>query len=275
VVVVSNNATNRELPVCTNGRKEDIGSGATLYNFLAMKTPIALFVCSVLSLACLGQTKDSVEWGEKFNSDGATLVVKEAGRNRASGQTVITYNLFVSGLPKDVEYTLWVRPVGSDPQAVADAFINKDGLVVSVLSDAAHNVAEDPINLKVVAGHGEPKQFAVIAGRYRVFGQVVPFPIAKTSGPCSISATMMGQNYSTVSVTVTGLQSKEEFQIVQRSGSEGAQTKATATEDGTYSTLVFPFVKGQSSGKLKFSVTAKACAVSLEVPWGQGSYAIQ
>ena len=275
MVVVSNNATNRELPVCTNGRKEDIGSGATLYNFLAMKTPIALFVCSVLSLACLGQTKDSVEWGEKFNSDGATLVVKEAGRNRANGQTVITYNLFVSGLPKDVEYTLWARPVGSDPQAVADAFINKDGLVVSVLSDAAHNVAEDPINLKVVAGHGEPKQFAVIAGRYRVFGQVVPFPIAKTSGPCSISATMMGQNYSTVSVTVTGLQSKEEFQIVQRSGSEGAQTKATAAEDGTYRTLVFPFVKGQSSGKLKFSVTAKACAVSLEVPWGQGSYAIQ
>lgn len=276
-MVVSNNATNRELPASTDSQKEASGSGPTLYNFLAMKTPIALFVCCVLSLACLGQTKDSVEWGEKFNSDGATLVVKEAGRNRANGQTVITYNLFVSGLPKDVEYTLWARPVGSDPQAVADAFINKDGLVVSVLSDAAHNVAEDPINLKVVAGHGEPKQFAVIANdsRYRVFGQVVPFPIAKTTGPCSISVTMMGQNYSAVSVTVTGLQSKEEFQIVQRSGSEGAQTKATAAEDGTYRTLVFPFVKGQSSGKLKFSVTAKACAVSLEVPWGQGSYAIQ
>jgi hypothetical protein len=91
--------------------------------------------------------KDKMEWGEEFNSNGATLVLREAGRSRASGQTVITYNLFVSGLPKDVEYTLWMRLVGGDPQAVADAFINKDGLVVSVLADAANNVAEDPINL--------------------------------------------------------------------------------------------------------------------------------
>ena len=225
----------------------------------------------------MGQMKDNVEWGEKFNSDGATLVVKEAGRNRASGQTVITYNLYVSGLPKDAEYTLWVRPVGANPQAVADAYINKDGLVVSVLSDPAHNVAEDPINLKVVAGRGEPKQFAVIAndGQFRVFGQVVPFPIRNTSGPCSISATMMAQNYSVVSVVVTGLQSKEDFQVIQRSGSEEAQAKATATEDGTYKTLVFPFVKGQPTGKLKFSVTAKACALMIEVPWGQGSYTAQ
>ena len=241
-----------------------------------MKAP-ALVVCCVLSVACWGQTRDSSEWGEKFNSDGATLVLKEAGRNRVGGQTVITYNVFVSGLPDDVEYTLWVRPVGGNPQAVADALINKDGLIVSELSDPAHNVPEDPINLKIVAGRGEPKQVAIISndGRYRVFGQVVPFPIEKTLGGCTISATMMGQNYSGVLVVVTGLQSKEEFQITQRSGTESAQTKATAAADGTYRTLVLPFVKGQSSGKLKFAVSAKACTVDIEAPWGQGSYAIQ
>jgi len=218
-----------------------------------------------------------MEWGEKFNSNGATLVLKEAGRSRASGQTVITYKLFASGLPKDVEYTLWMRLVGANPQAVANAFINKDGLVVNAMSDPVHNVAEDPINLRLVAGRGEPKQFAVIAndGGYQVFGQVVPFPIEKTGGPCSISATMVGQNYSAVSIVVTGLQSKEEFQIDQRSGSEAGRAKATAAEDGTYRTLVFPFVKDQSSGKFKFGVTAKACAVGVEVPWGQGSYVIQ
>jgi len=58
-------------------------------------------------------------------------------------------------------------------------------------------------------------------------------------GPCSISATMVGQNYSAVSIVVTGLQSKEEFQIDQRSGSEAGRAKATAAEDGTTGPLSF------------------------------------
>ncbi len=218
-----------------------------------------------------------MDWGEKFNSTGATLAVKELGRSRVNGQTIVTYNLFVSGLPRDAEYTLWTKLVGGNPQAVADAFINKDGLVVNVLSDPAHNVAEDPINVRVVAGLGEPKQFAVVAndGRYRVFGEVVPFPIEKTDGPCSISATMTGANYQSVFVVVTGLQPKEEFQTIQQSGNEGGSSKATAAADGSFRSVLFPFVKGQPSGTLRFKVNAKACAVDFQLPWGQGSYAIQ
>jgi hypothetical protein len=242
-----------------------------------MKTLTTLFVCCVLCATCFPQTESKLDWGEKFNSNGATLVIKEGARSRVNGKTVVTYNLFVSGLPTNADYTLWIKVVGKNPQAVADAFINKDGLVVNVLSDPAHNVVEDPVNLKVVAGRGEPKQFAVIAkdGRYRVFGQVVPFPIERASGPCNISATMMGTDYYGVFVVVTGLQPNEEFQTIQQSGSEGGTTKATAAADGSYRTLVFPFVKGQSTGTLRFGVAAKVCAVDVEVPWGQGSYAIQ
>jgi hypothetical protein len=221
--------------------------------------------------------ESKMDWGEKYNSSGATLVIKELGRSRVNGQTMVTYNLFVSGLPRDAQYTLWTKLVGGSPQAAADAFINKDGLVVNVLSDPAHNVAEDPINLRVLAGRGEPRQFAVIAndGRYRVFGQVVPFPIEQANGPCNISATMMGPNYQAIFVVVTGLQPKEEFQTIQQSGNEGATIKATAFADGSYRALLFPFVKGQPSGTVRFKVIAKVCAVDVEVPWGQGSYTIQ
>ena len=165
-----------------------------------------------------------MDWGEKFNSKGATLVVKEGGRSRVNGQTVITYNLFASGLPRNAEYTLWTRLAGRNPQAVADAFINKDGLVVNVLADPAHNVAEDPINLKVVAGLGESKQFAVISndGQYQAFGQVVPFPIEKTAGPCNISATMLGPSYfnfaySALAAMKMGMSWSASFQSVRKS----------------------------------------------------------
>ena len=242
-----------------------------------MRKLIALFFFFPVLHACFGQTQDKVEWGEKFNSAGATLLLKETGRIRANNQTVVTYSLIAAGLPKNVEYTLWTRLPGGSPQAVADALINKDGLVVSVLADAGKNIVEDPINLKVVAGRGEPKQFGLIANDadYRAFGQAVPFPIENTAGPCRISATMMARNYSAILIVITGLQANEDLQIEQRSGSEGGQGKASAGADGTYQTLIFPAVKGQASGKQRFSATAKSCNVALETPWGEGSYVIQ
>jgi hypothetical protein len=242
-----------------------------------VKTVLALLGCCVFSLSCFGQAKDRVAWGEKFNSQGATMTIKENGRTRVNGQTVITYHLFVSGLPNDLDYVLWSKLPGTDPQTVADAFINKDGLIVNVLADPAHNVAEDPIDLKVVAGRGELKQFGLVSndGKYRVFGEVVPFPIETTSGPCSISVTMLGPNYSAVNVVVTGLPPKEEIQIHQQSGNERGDSKATAAADGSYRATIFPVVKGQPSGKLTFAVTAKTCGVGIAIPWGQGSYAIQ
>src|SRR5215469_674127 len=242
-----------------------------------MKTIIAFLISFVSSTASFGQVPDKNEWGEKFNSNGATLVLKESGRTRINGQTVVSYSLFASGLPKDVDYTLWTRLVGRDPQGVANAFINKDGLVVNVLADPAHKIAEDPINLKVVAGIGEPKQFALISndGRYRVFGQSVPFPIENTVGACHISATMLAANYSAVFIVVEGLQPKEELLIDSQSEGEVLHNKAAATDQGAYQSAIFPSVKGKRAGMTRFHITAKSCRVGVEFPWGESSYKVQ
>jgi hypothetical protein len=90
-----------------------------------------------------------------------------------------------------------------------DAYINQTGLVVNALADPAHNIAEDPIDLLVFAGLGEPKEFALISDddKYRAFASVVPFPIEDSMGPCKLSATMSAPNYWGVTVVVTGLQS--------------------------------------------------------------------
>ncbi len=165
-----------------------------------MKTIITLLISAVFSFACFAQSPDKMEWGEKYNTSGANLMLKAVRRTPTNGQTVVTYNLYAIGLPKDVEYTLWVKLAGEQPQASADALINKDGLVVNVLAEPAKGIHEDPIDLQVLAGRGEPKLFALISedARYRVFGQATPFPIEKISGPCRLSATMMGPNYTGV-----------------------------------------------------------------------------
>jgi hypothetical protein len=112
---------------------------------------------------------------------GQSSLTKEVGRTTIQGRTVVTYNLFASGLPRDQHYVLCILNVGGDPQPVADAYLNGDGKVVNVLADPAHNVAEDPIDAKAFGGKGEPIQFALISDEHhlRAFTQVIPFPWRK------------------------------------------------------------------------------------------------
>lgn len=123
-----------------------------------MKVVIAFLFPLIFTITSFAQAPDKKEWDEKFNSNGAKLALKESGRNRKMGQTAVSYSLYAYGLSKDEDYTLWTWAVGSDPEAVADAYINKDGLVVNALADPVRKIAEDPINLVVFAGRGEPEE---------------------------------------------------------------------------------------------------------------------
>jgi hypothetical protein len=216
-------------------------------------------------------------WGEEFNTAGANLEFHETERSHISGRTVVTYNLLVSGLPHDTQYVLWTRLVGRDPQPAADALLNHEGKVVSQLADRQRNLAEDPINLKVFAGKGEPKGFGLISkdGRFRVFAQAIPFPIDVSSGPCHLSAVMTQENYLGLFIRITGFQPGEDMVIETQSQAERLQSKAKASEQGTYNSALFPSVKGKRSGKVWFNVTAHTCKVGIELPWGEGSYELQ
>jgi hypothetical protein len=242
-----------------------------------MKAMTAFLIPFIFSVTCFAQVPDKKEWGEKFNSNGARLDFKESGRDRIKGQTAVTYSSFAYGLPKDDDYTLWTWIVGSDPEGATDAYINRDGLVVNVLADPLQKIAEDPLNLIVFAGRGEPKKFALISndGHYRAFGQVVPFPIENVVGPCHISAEMLAPNYFTVLVVLSGLQPNEGLQIDSQSAGEGGAIKTAATDQGTYYSVLLPFVKGKRSGITRWNVTAKLCSIGVEFPWGESSYKIQ
>lgn len=235
----------------------------------------AILLNSADFLAQTAPTRD--QWGERFNSQGAKLTYKELGRTFVSGRTVVTYNLFASGLPKGQHWVLWVLNVGGEPQPTADAYINEGGKVVNVLAEPQRHVLEDPINVKVFGGRGEPIQFGLISDddRFRVFAQIVPFPMEVRSGPCHLSAIQTGPYYSGVLIRVTGLQPNEDLIIDQQSESEGAQTKAKADDQGNYNAVVLPTVKGKRSGKARFNVGSKSCKVGIEFPWGDVSYKYQ
>ena len=205
------------------------------------------------------------------------MTYKEVARTKFQGKTIITYNLFASGLPKDKNYVLCILNVGNEPRAAANAYLNADGKMVSVLADPAQHVAEDPINAKVLGGKGEPIQFALISDddQLRAFTEIIPFPMEESAGPCHLSAIETGPYYFGVLIRLTGFQPDEELSLEQRSENEGGESKAKADANGNYNAALFPFVKGKRSGKARFFVTAKSCKIGIEFPWGEGSYQYQ
>jgi hypothetical protein len=76
----------------------------------------ALFL-STLWPALWGQDKQFTDdWTKGANSSGASLTLKETGRNGMKGRTVVSYRLFASGLPEGQHFTLWTWTLGSEPR---------------------------------------------------------------------------------------------------------------------------------------------------------------
>lgn len=239
---------------------------------------LCLFVIVLNSAGFPAQTAPSRDqWGEKFNSQGAKLTYKEVGRTFVSGRTVVTYNLFASGLPKGEHFVFWVLNVGGEPKGVADAYLNEEGKVVNVLADPQRRIAEDPIRVGAFGGKAEPIGVALISDddRWRVFAQIVPFPLDVVSGPCHLSAIETGPYYSAMFIEVSGLEPNEELTVDQQSENESGQTKTKADDHGNYNVSLFPFVKGKRSGKARFNLASKSCKIGIEFPWGDGSYRYQ
>src|SRR3954462_1327963 len=61
-------------------------------------------------------------WG--MNTPGAKLVLREKSRAEVQGTLVITYELWTTGLPKDLDYTMWIWDVGTDPRSAANVLLN-------------------------------------------------------------------------------------------------------------------------------------------------------
>ena len=143
------------------------------------------------------------------------------------------------------------------------------------LSDAAHG--EDPIDLRTFAGRGEPKRFALTSDDWNLqaFAEAVPFPIEETSNGCRLAVEMRGPNYEGVMLRGSGFQPNEALTVDLASSSEGGKQKVIATTEGTYTAVIFPFVKGQKSGKTSVTIVSPKCSVVLQFPWGEGSYKIQ
>jgi hypothetical protein len=86
---------------------------------------------------------------------------------------------------------------------------------------------------------------------------------------------MSAPNYAGVIARGSGFQPGESLVIDMTSDSEGGKGQAIATQEGTYTAVILPAVKGQKSGTGSVRMTSPKCSVAVQFPWGDGSYRLQ
>ncbi len=213
-------------------------------------------------------------FGKKMNSPGVDLSLKEVSRSRASDRTLVKYELYATGLPKNTTYTLLqVQINGSVLKMLEGVTLDSDGRAICAgRKDTCHGSTPDsPIDLTLFAGKGEPKRLSLISddsAHLKGFVAVVPFPNATTDKGCRLESIIGTPKGEVTYIQGTGFEPNEELVMDSESYGEKNHGVVKAEADGSYFAVAMPNILGKSSGSTVWSVKGKSCNPTLNFPWG-------
>jgi hypothetical protein len=220
-------------------------------------------------------------FGKGMNSLGVDLSMKETSRTHAEDRTLVHYDLYAKGLPHKSVYTIYqVQINGSILKNLDGVTLDEDGRAVcaGTPGTCTGNGPNDPIDLMVYAGKGEPKRFALMSddeAHLKGFVEVVPFPNDATDKGCRIESIIGTPNAELIYVRGNGFEPNSELIIDSESYDEKHHDITKAAADGSYFSAIMPSVLGKKSGTTSLEVKAKNCNPKLTFSWGEGTYHLE
>jgi hypothetical protein len=199
--------------------------------------------------------------------------------NDGNGHSV-RYRLLIPGAPEKQNYVLGVWRIGvavkTTPQQV---FTNAKGLVmwrppVGDQENAASLDRDNEIEVDLKAARGEPIRYVLASpdGKFFFPGTVVPYPVENKDGKCKLEARLGLPEGEGVLVYVDGLTPNAVVPLQTLSEGTKHAPMLAADAKGHGAAIVEPEVAGRNAGVVKISLSAPGCSVSVDVPWGAGSY---
>jgi hypothetical protein len=208
-----------------------------------------------------------------MNSPGVALSLKEISRKRVTDRTLVTYELYATGLPKDHTFTIFeVKISGQFNKFLEGVTLDSDGRATcagrkGTCSGGSPNSA---IDLVFFAGKAEPKRLALVSEDHQLKGfvAIVPFPNAATDKNCHLESVIGTPKGEITYIQGSGFEPNEELASDGESYGEKNHFVVKAEADGTYFSTTMPNVLGKASGITNFEVKGKNCDPKLTFPWG-------
>jgi hypothetical protein len=192
----------------------------------------------------------------------------------------VRYRVSVQGANKDQTYLLYMWKIGSQVQlAYGQVYVNARGLLMAHRphpdqQDKDSVDSDDEIELAFQAAPGEPMRFLLTTSDAKLLvpGTVVPYPISSEDKGCRLEARLGMPDAQAVLLYVDGLAPSADVPFQAISEGEAHPASFHTNARGHAATVDLPYVEGKDAGVLKVSVATKECSVSVDIPWGNGSY---
>jgi hypothetical protein len=216
------------------------------------------------------------DWGETMSTPGLTAEMREVKRTSEGGRLLVQYHLYIKGVLKPQSYTAVSWPINAKgPQEVISGItLAPDGLAICAgrQPDQCGNgeKKDDPIEFTFLPAKAEPYRIALISQdqKSKIFVRVIPDPIMKTSGRCTIEAIRLLPKFEIGMLSGKGFKPNEDLSFSSSSSGESHDSKAKADANGDYLMALLPFVAGKNKGKTDIRLSSPSCSPALSFDWG-------
>jgi hypothetical protein len=212
----------------------------------------------------------------EMSTPGVSAEIREVSRLNSDGRLEVKYNVFVTGAPKDQNYTMVSWPInGRGPSALMEGLsLLKDGLISCAgrtpeQCGDTHKI-DDPVELTFNPATGEVFRTALISQdqKTKLFFAIVPDPVAKSDNGCVLEAIRLLPKHELVLVRGKGFQPNEGLEFKGKSYDEEHDWHPKADGHGEYVTGLLPFVKDKKNGTMEVRLKGSKCAPALTFEWG-------
>jgi hypothetical protein len=208
-----------------------------------------------------------------MNSPGVTLSLKEINRRRTTDRTLVTYELYATGMPKDHIFTIFeVKISGQFNKLLEGVTLDSNGQAICAgrKGTCTGGAPNSPVDLVFFAGKAEPKRLALVSedGQFKGAFAIEPFPNAITDKGCRLESIIGTPKGEITYIQGIGFDPNEELTTDGESYGEKNHYVTKAEADGSFFATTMPNVLGKASGITTFEVKGKNCDPKLSFSWG-------
>ena len=193
------------------------------------------------------------------------------------------YRIYSADAREETAYVFAVWKIGTyleNMQVISNsAYVNRRGLLMTRKPTADEQDQETvdekaEFDIGIQAADGEPVRFVLHTkdNKFMEPGTLIPFPITSTDRGCSLEARLAVPEGQAILIFADGFPPDSDLVVRGDSSSEPKESKHRTGITGHVAFIELPFVLGRDAGILKESITTKECSVSINIPWGKGSY---